>query len=124
MANPILIKRSAVAGKRPLMADLALGELAINTSDGKLFLKKSVGGVDSIVQVGPLTTTDLAEGTNLYFTAARAQAAVTDITGNAGTATRLQTARTINGVAFDGTSNITIMAAASSVDAGWRAGYW
>ena len=32
----------------------------------------------------------------------------TTITGNAGTATKLQTAITINGVAFDGTSNITI----------------
>jgi hypothetical protein len=30
------------------------------------------------------------------------------ITGNAGTATKLATARTINGVAFDGTANITI----------------
>jgi hypothetical protein len=34
----------------------------------------------------------------------------TDITGNAGTATKLQTARTINGVAFDGTQNITVNA--------------
>ena len=34
----------------------------------------------------------------------------TDITGNAGTATKLQTSRTINGVAFDGTQNITITA--------------
>lgn len=31
-------------------------------------------------------------------------------TGNAATATRLQTARTINGVSFNGTSNITIPA--------------
>jgi hypothetical protein len=30
------------------------------------------------------------------------------VTGNAGTATRLQTARTINGIAFDGSSNITL----------------
>lgn len=32
----------------------------------------------------------------------------TTITGNAGTATRLQTARSINGVAFDGTADITV----------------
>jgi hypothetical protein len=32
----------------------------------------------------------------------------TSITGNAGTATSLQTARTINGVSFNGTSNITL----------------
>lgn len=31
-----------------------------------------------------------------------------DTTGNAATATKLQTARTINGVPFDGTSNITV----------------
>ena len=32
----------------------------------------------------------------------------TTITGNAGTATALQTARTLNGVSFDGTANITV----------------
>jgi hypothetical protein len=37
-------------------------------------------------------------------------AATTTITGNAGTATALQTARTINGVSFDGTANITVPA--------------
>ena len=39
----------------------------------------------------------------------------TTITGNAGTATALATARTINGVAFDGTANITITAAAGGM---------
>lgn len=39
----------------------------------------------------------------------------TSVTGNAGTATALQTARNINGTAFDGTANITIMAAASTL---------
>ena len=37
---------------------------------------------------------------------------VGSVSGNAGTATALQTARTINGTSFDGTSNITITAAA------------
>ena len=41
--------------------------------------------------------------------------APTTITGNAGTATALQTARTINGVAFDGTANVTIPAASNSL---------
>jgi hypothetical protein len=36
------------------------------------------------------------------------------VTGNAGTATALATARTINGVAFDGTANITIATASAS----------
>lgn len=34
----------------------------------------------------------------------------TTVSGNAGTATKLQTSRTINGVAFDGTQNITVNA--------------
>jgi hypothetical protein len=39
----------------------------------------------------------------------------TTITGNAGTATALQTARTINGTSFDGTANITVTAAAGTL---------
>ena len=59
MANTIKMKQSAVAAKVPLTTDLSLGELAINTNDGKLFLKKSVSSVESIVEVSadklPLT---------------------------------------------------------------------
>jgi len=40
---------------------------------------------------------------------------ISTITGNAGTATALQTARTINGVSFDGSANITVTAAAGSL---------
>lgn len=39
----------------------------------------------------------------------------TTITGNAGSATVLQTARTINGVSFDGSANITVTAAAGTL---------
>lgn len=60
MAFAIKIKRSAVADKIPTTSDLALGELAMNTNDGKLFMKKSVSGVDTIVDIGlsgaPLST--------------------------------------------------------------------
>ncbi len=38
-----------------------------------------------------------------------------NITGNAGTATALQTSRAINGISFDGTSDITITAASSTL---------
>lgn len=44
-------KRSAVADKVPQTTDLALGELAINTRDGKLFLKKN-DGVETVVEIG------------------------------------------------------------------------
>lgn len=52
MSTIIKAKRSSVQGKVPLVADLELGEFAINTYDGKLFLKKNVGGTESIVEVG------------------------------------------------------------------------
>lgn len=52
MANTIRIRRSAVQGAAPTTAQLALGELAVNTYDGKLYLKKAVGAVESIVEVG------------------------------------------------------------------------
>lgn len=39
----------------------------------------------------------------------------TSVTGNAGTATALQTARTINGTSFNGTANITVTADASTL---------
>lgn len=58
----IKLKRSAVAGKVPTTADLELGELAINTTDGRLYTKRRVSGVDSIVDVAddslrPLSST-------------------------------------------------------------------
>jgi hypothetical protein len=52
----IKMKRSAVAGKVPTNADLELGELGVNTRDGKLFLKKNVSGAESIVEVGPVVS--------------------------------------------------------------------
>lgn len=52
MSTIIKAKRSSVQGKVPLVADLELGEFAINTYDGKLFLKKNVGGTESIVEIG------------------------------------------------------------------------
>ncbi|MFN4140228.1 hypothetical protein [Aestuariivirga sp.] len=47
------MKRSAVASKAPAIADLELGELAVNTFDGKLYLKKN-DGADAVVEVGPV----------------------------------------------------------------------
>jgi hypothetical protein len=51
VANTVKLKRSSVQGKVPLVSDLQLGELAVNTYDGKLYLKKNVGGTESIVDV-------------------------------------------------------------------------
>ena len=61
MPNTVLLKRSAVAGRAPVAADLVLEELAVNVTDGKLYLKKSVSGVESIVDVtaGGMTNAEL-----------------------------------------------------------------
>ena len=50
MANSIKIKRSTVPGKIPTIGQLELGELAINTHDGKIFLKTEVPGSPDPVQ--------------------------------------------------------------------------
>jgi len=53
MANSVKLKRSSVAGKIPTTADLDLGELAINTHDGKIFIKKDDGsGTTAIITAG------------------------------------------------------------------------
>lgn len=67
MSNKIKIKRSAIEGKVPVVADLELGELAINTYDGRLFLKKDVSGVESIVDINN-TAADAISTLNLLKT--------------------------------------------------------
>lgn len=39
MANKILIKRSNVADKEPVAADLEVGEIALNMADSKIYFK-------------------------------------------------------------------------------------
>lgn len=51
MAQTIKLKRSSVSGNTPGTSDLELGEVAINTYDGKMFIKKNDGS-DSIVEIG------------------------------------------------------------------------
>jgi len=51
MAQTIKLRRSATADATPTTSQLALGELAINTNDGKLFIKKNVSGTESIVEI-------------------------------------------------------------------------
>ena len=169
-------KRSAVPAKIPSIADIDLGEIAINTYDGKLYTKKQVGITQTIVDVGggggtvtsvsgtgtvsglsltgsvttsgnltlggtlsgvSLTTQvtgtlPVANGGTGAVTAAAARTALgaysaanpsgyitssASITGNAATATALQTSRTIalsgdvtGSVSFNGSANATITA--------------
>ena len=65
----------------------------IITNAGAVTFRSTIGGITT------LTATSL----------------VGALTGNASTATALETARTINGVSFDGTANITVTAAAGTL---------
>ena len=48
----IKLRRSATQGSIPTTSNLDLGELAINTYDGKLYVRKTFGSLDRVVQVG------------------------------------------------------------------------
>ena len=58
----IILKRSAAPGKVPDTSSLNLGEIAVNTYDGKLYFRKSgsVETIESIVTTNTLTTGSLA----------------------------------------------------------------
>lgn len=69
------------------------------------------------LSLGAITPTSVVasgavSGSNLSGTNTGDQ---TSVTGNAGTATALQTARTINGVSFNGTADVTVPAAAGTL---------
>lgn len=51
MAQTIKLKRTSTRGKAPSTSNLELGELAINTYDGRVFIKKNDGS-DEIVEIG------------------------------------------------------------------------
>jgi len=58
MAQNIILKRSAVPGRVPDTGSINLGEVAINTFDGKLYFKKSgsVQSVETIVTTNSITS--------------------------------------------------------------------
>ena len=65
------------------------------------------GGAAGLLSGADKTKLDATSGTNTGDQ--------TSVSGNAGTATALQNARTINGVSFNGTANITVPAAGSTL---------
>ena len=68
MASPqIKIKRSSVAGKVPhYPSTLDVGEFAINTADGKVFIAAGVGAGVTVREVGISTTQVLASGIGTF----------------------------------------------------------
>ena len=90
MAQTIKLRRSAVAGNRPTTAQLDLGELAINTVDGKIYFEKSGSNGESIQEIfttnatnsGSLTTIgDVTITGSLSTTGSNTLIGVTSLTG-------------------------------------------
>ncbi len=64
MAQKIKLKRSSTQSSVPSVNDLSLGELAVNTFDGKLFFKKDASGTTSIEHI-VTTNTQITGSVNL-----------------------------------------------------------
>jgi len=137
MANTLKLKRSSVSGRVPTTGDLQLGELALNTFDGKLYTLKN-NGTASVVELsgGAIADGDKGDITvsssgatwtidNSAVTNAKLAGSITDdklstistadkVANSATTATNANTASAI--VARDGSGNFsagTISAALS-----------
>lgn len=55
MSNKIRLKRSSVAAKVPLLADLTDGELALNSTDGRIYYRHSSGTNVAEIKAGEVT---------------------------------------------------------------------
>jgi len=66
MAQTVKLKRSSVASKVPTASDLELGELAMNTVDGKVYFEKN----DGSPSVQTILTTDSQTTGSIELTAA------------------------------------------------------
>ena len=95
MAQTIKLKRSSTSGATPTTSQLELGEVAINTYDGKMFIKKNDGS-DSIVEVGSSSdaTSSAEVSTTLTATGNLAQGDPVAIKSD-GTVTKIGTATSI-----------------------------
>lgn len=77
MANDIQLKRSSVSGKVPDAANVLVGEPVVNLADKIIYTKNATG---TVIVVGAGTTSNISEGTNLYFTNARVSSAISSQT--------------------------------------------
>jgi len=74
MATDIQLKRSLTPGQVPGSANVLVGEPVVNLADKIIYSKDGNGNV---VVIGAGTTSNVIEGSNLYFNNARARAAFT-----------------------------------------------
>ena len=122
MANTIKVRQSSVASKVPTTTQLALGELAINTYDGKLFLKKNVSGVESIVDVTSAASASVPAGAIMFFANASAPVGWTQTTTDTATNRMLRVVNTTGG-GIGGTHSPILNSVVPSHTHGFTTGY-
>ena len=97
MANTILLKRSGTAGKVPVTANLSLGELSVNYTDGRLYTTTGSAIVDlsqndKITLSGDATGTSTNPGAGSNYSNLAVTLSSTGVTaGNYGSATSIPT---------------------------------
>lgn len=117
----IRMKRSSTAGKVPTILQLDLGELAVNTHDGRLFLKRDDGSeaIVELVNTGRalVTGTGLTGGGSLAADRTLAADIATQAEAEAGiAATKLMTPeRTAQAIAALSTSGATSLTAGETI---------
>lgn len=102
MSNTILLKRSAIANSVPSTGNLSLGELALNTYDGKLFTKID-NGTASVVDLTENQTVTLSGD----VTGSGKTAITTTLANTAVTAGTYGNATTVAGFTVDSKGRLT-----------------
>lgn len=129
MANTIRIKRRASGGGAGAPTTLENAELAFNEQTNVLYYGTGTGGVGgSATSIIPIAGTgsfvDLSSDQTVGGTKTFSNAIAGSVTGNAGTATKLATGRTIavtgdlayTSPAFDGSANVTAAGTLATVN--------
>jgi len=117
MAAPIIrIKRSSVSGKIPSANDVPLGELALNTYDGRLYASKNVGIGTTVFAVNPWSVGVGSDTYNTFFTAGSVGIGTTNATSTLTVIGEIETTNlTVTGnVEFE--SGVTITGVTTSLD--------
>ena len=109
MAQTIKLRRSAVAGNRPTTGQLDLGELAINTVDGKIYFERSASAVETVQEI--FTTNAQNSGSlntigNLVITGSILTSGSTNLIGDETITGSLYVNNTISG-SISGIGNVT-----------------
>lgn len=110
MSSLLLLKKSSVSGKIPVVGDLDYGELAINYTDGQLYYKTNTNTIAGLIPTTSTIRSAFTAGTGISITdgviASSAALTINEISSSANT-----TAKTINNIStlkFDSDSGFDV----------------